>query len=85
MKEAAPAWAEALTAEVVGLRKDTRELDRAIRGDGDKTGLVGRVKAVEDAQERAQWWARTALGSAIGAVVVAVWAALTGAKNSGGA
>lgn len=53
-------------------------LDEAVRGDGRTSGLVGAVESLQQSREATQWWSRTAFGAAIGAVVLALWAKLTG-------
>lgn len=54
-------------------------LHRHITGGSNwEDGILNRTDRLEQAQKQAAWWARTALGAAIGAVVVGFWGLLTG-------
>jgi hypothetical protein len=55
-------------------------LDRVERAIDPK--LPERVKTLEDAEKRRVWWARAAIGSAIGALVTSFWHLLRGKIGS---
>lgn len=65
---------DSIRGQLSQIQKQTKELDRYLRGDGQQAGLVGRVERLEDDleqrrhRERGLWAVVVAaLGSAIGA------------------
>lgn len=65
---------------------DRIKLDRVERfitgGSEPERGLNMRIDRLEQARKAGAWWAKTALTAAIGAVVLALWNAITHGRTT---
>jgi hypothetical protein len=67
-----PAWARSLHSKI-------DRLDVHITGGSEPSrGLNVRVDRLEQSEVRKNWWATTAMGGAIAAMIASGWALLTG-------